>query len=107
MDSMDPVESCHKRALRRSIISVSSSDGGVFALMFAQTVYLAVSSIPVISIIAFPIGLIVPPLRFQTWVYVEGGSCPWSQGPSKRLRLSVVLNNSLDEVTSISFTSGH
>ena len=48
-------------------------------------------------------------LRFQTWVYAAGGSwgeLPWSQGPSKRLLLSVVLSNSLDEVTSMSFTVG-
>jgi hypothetical protein len=69
----------------------------------------AVSSIPVVSAIALPICFIVFPLRFQTWMGAGGGSwgeLPWSQSPSKRLLLSVVLSSSLDEVTSMSFTAG-
>jgi hypothetical protein len=79
------------------------------ALMSAQTMYRAVSSMPEVSAIALPIGFIVPPLRFQTWMGAEGGlwgELPCSQGPSKRLLLSVVLSISLDEVTSMSFTAG-
>ena len=99
----------HAIAFLWNSISVSLSAGGVNVLMSFQQVCLAVSSIPVWSVLAGPFVFGIPFVIFHTVIaagdlFSSGSSC--SQGPLTSFSFSTVRIISLLEVISIISVEG-